>query len=145
MSFVSLDRLRAPGAAKGRACGPCTACCVVLSIVELRKPARRACDHLRDDACGIHPDRPESCRAFHCAWLRGALGDDLALRPDALGVMIDHFVLRGTGEAHTLAFELWEGALESPEARAVLDALSRAHAVARSHRDGRWSEHPAPT
>ena len=41
---------------------------------------------------------------------------DEALRPDALGVMFDYFVTRGTGEEHLIAFELWPGALDEPAA-----------------------------
>ncbi len=142
MSLVSADRLRTPGAAPGRTCGDCTACCTLLAITELHKPMRRACDHVGRDGCRIHPTRPASCRLFHCVWLRGALGDDDRTRPDHLGVMVDHFVERATGEAHTLAFELWPGAFASPEARAVLDALAQQGPVALAWRDGRWSAWP---
>ena len=84
-------------AAPGRECGPCTACCATLAIVELNKPARRACDHLCRAGCGIYETRPASCREFHCLWLRGAIDGDEALRPDALGVMFDFFRMSSTG------------------------------------------------
>lgn len=139
MTLVRLDRLRAPGALAPRACGDCTACCTLLAVTELSKPSRRACDHVGREGCAIHADRPASCRAFHCLWLRGALAGDEASRPDALGVMFDHFVTRGTGEAHLLAFEVWPGALDAPAARALVDELARDHEVRLSYRDGRWS------
>lgn len=110
-----------------------------MAVTELRKPSRRACDHVGAEGCAVHPERPAGCRAFHCLWLRGAIGADEALRPDALGVMFDYFVTRGTGEEHLLAFEVLPGALDAPAARAVLDALAGSHEVRLSYRDGRWS------
>lgn len=139
MSFVRLERLvRGPDdAAPG--CDGCTACCVVLPIVELRKPARRACDHVDRAGCRVHPTRPESCRAFHCAWVRGAVTGGEATRPDVLGVMFDAFRERGAEGVRVVAHELWPGALEGDAARGVIRSLAAVHEVALSHRDGRWS------
>ena len=137
MSFVRVERLRAPRPVDGRECGPCTVCCTVMAVTELRKPSRRACDHVTYEGCRIHAERPESCRAFDCLWLRGAIADE-SMRPDLSGVMLDHFVLRGTSESHTVAFELWSGAFDAPEVRALLEELGVLHPVARSLRDGAW-------
>ena len=123
-----------------RECGACTVCCSVMAVTELRKPSRRACDHVGPTGCAVHAERPTSCRQFHCLWLRGAVAGDDALRPDALGVMFDYFVTRDTGETHLLAFEAWPGALDGAEARALLAELARDHDVRVSYRDGRWSE-----
>jgi Fe-S-cluster containining protein len=139
VSFVRIERLRARGSEAGRACGACTACCTVMAVTELRKPSRRACEHVGRDGCRAHDARPESCRAFFCAWMRGAMAADEALRPDALGVMVDWFTTRATGESHLLAFEVWPGAFDSAEARAVLAELARAQELRLSHRDGSWS------
>lgn len=140
MTLVRLERLRSPGAMAPRECGDCTVCCTVMAVTELRKPSRRACEHVGREGCQIHPERPASCRLFHCLWLRGAVAGDEALRPDALGVMFDYFVTRDTGEEHLIAFEAWPGALDEPAARSVLEELARTHAVRLSYRDGRWSE-----
>jgi len=110
-----------------------------MAVPALGKPGRRACDHLCDEGCGIHAERPGECRAFNCLWLRGAVEGGDATRPDVLGVMLDHFTHTADGTAHTLAFELWAGALDTHAARAVLDALCAEHDVAVSYRDGRWS------
>ena len=110
-----------------------------MAVTELRKPSRRACDHVGYDGCRVHPERPASCREFHCLWLRGAVAGDESLRPDALGVMLDYFVERTTGDEHLLAFELWPGAFEQPAARALLEELAREREVRLSYRDGRWS------
>jgi uncharacterized protein len=139
VTLLRLERLRAPGAMPARACGDCTACCTLMAVTELRKPSRRACDHVRTGGCAIHPERPAGCRLFHCLWLRGAVGVDEAQRPDALGVMFDYFVTPASGEEHTLAFEVWPGALDAPAARAIVDALARSREVRLSYRDGRWS------
>jgi hypothetical protein len=60
----------APALVPGRSCGTCNLCCKVYSIKELSKPAGRWCSHcVRGTGCGIHPDRPRSCRDFFCSWL----------------------------------------------------------------------------
>lgn len=137
MIDVDLNRLRARHAARDRSCGDCTACCAVMAVVELRKPSRRACDHVSLEGCRIHDTRPESCREFNCLWLRGAI--DASARPDELGVFFDYFTVKRTDISRLIAFELWPGALNSPAARALLDALSRTHDIELSYRDGTWS------
>ncbi len=67
-----------------RKCGACTLCCTTLAVPELDKPNGVRCVHLTDQGCGIYEDRPESCRTFECAWLRGA-GEGLYTRPDFTG------------------------------------------------------------
>ena len=67
-----------------RKCGACTLCCTTLAVPELDKPNGVRCAHLTDEGCGIYEDRPQSCRDFECAWLRGA-GDGLYTRPDYTG------------------------------------------------------------
>jgi len=126
-------------AASGRACGSCTACCATLAIVELAKPARRACDHLCRTGCGIYAERPASCREFHCLWLRGAIDGDESLRPDALGVMFDYFQMASTGETHLIAHELWPGAFDSAAVRSLLNELVEHGDAQLSYRDGWWS------
>ena len=45
--------------APGKTCGPCTMCCSVLEIVEMKKPAGPVCAHCRaGGGCGIYPSRP---------------------------------------------------------------------------------------
>jgi len=60
----------APALVPGRSCGTCSMCCKVPSIKELNKPAGRWCVHcVRGSGCGIHPNRPRTCREFFCSWL----------------------------------------------------------------------------
>jgi|LNFM01.1.fsa_nt_gb hypothetical protein len=114
-----------------------------MAIPVLSKAARRACDHVRRSGCGIYDERPEPCRAFHCLWLRGAVGAAIESRPDALGVMFDQCTLRGSGELITVAYELWNGAFAAPEARSAIEAVAASlspAALALSHYDRSWSE-----
>jgi hypothetical protein len=70
----------------GRECGPCTACCRVLEIEALDKPAGTLCAHNTGASCGIYRERPDACARWHCLWRRiAALPADL--RPDRSGVM----------------------------------------------------------
>jgi|GEM_PF-871960 len=125
-----------------RRCGSCTACCTVLAIIELHKPARWACDHVNCQGCGIYEDRPSSCREFNCAWLRNEIpGDtsrDESLRPDRLGVMFDSFYSTATNKDRFVAFELWHGACDEPRAAALLGEVSASREVDLSYRDGTW-------
>jgi len=70
----------------GRSCGSCTACCKVLEIKALDKPAGILCRHNTGRACGIYRERPEACVQWHCLWRRIAALPD-ALRPDRSGVV----------------------------------------------------------
>lgn len=137
-AFVRLERLLAPRASGDRDCGPCTACCTVMAVPELAKPARRACDHVSLMGCSVHNDRPESCRAFNCLWLRGAIEGEESTRPDQIGVCFDAFNSIETGSVMLYAFELWEGALETTEAQKLIEALSHTHDVHLSYRDRTW-------
>lgn len=69
-----------------RSCGDCTACCHVLEVSGLRKPARQTCEHVCETGCAIYQDRPGQCRDFECAWLqdRASRFRD-SERPDKLG------------------------------------------------------------
>ena len=56
--------------APGRACGPCTLCCKVYAVPDVQSPAGQWCRHARTGkGCGIHADRPQHCRSFHCLWM----------------------------------------------------------------------------
>lgn len=70
-----------------RVCGECTACCSVLEIPNLAKPAGVSCHNLGDQGCRIYDQRPESpCQTFRCAWLQGFLDEDD--RPDKSGGIV---------------------------------------------------------
>ncbi len=73
-------------------CDGCTACCKILKIRELDKPANTWCQHCEIGVgCGIYDGRPESCRVYECVWLQSQRGGKplpLELRPDTSRVVI---------------------------------------------------------
>lgn len=104
--------------AKDRTCGPCRACCVVVSIPELVKPPGVPCRHLKAavdprGCCAIYDRRPKPCATFRCSYLNG-LGHDATGRPDTLGVMLEAGNLEGWPGLHTIHMggELWPRALD---------------------------------
>ena len=78
-----------------RGCGPCSLCCTVLRVDELKKLGGIACDKLGPDGtgCSIHETRPSICRRYRCLWLQGKLEEQD--RPDQLGAILD-LVSEGT-------------------------------------------------
>lgn len=72
-----------------RQCGGCTACCKILPVVELGKPALTRCDHQRHGkGCTIYERRPPSCRLWSCLWLTDEQTGNLS-RPDRSHYVID--------------------------------------------------------
>ena len=75
-----------------RSCDGCTACCKLMIIRELDKPADKWCSHCKiGSGCSIYATRPAVCAAFKCVWLQTQDGaNPLApeLRPD-----ISHVVM----------------------------------------------------
>lgn len=84
-----------------RQCGTCQECCICPKIDQQTmllqigtyeaKPAYTPCRHLSGDGCSVYSNRPQTCRDFECAWLKGAVGDAEA-RPDRIGLlpMVQH-------------------------------------------------------
>ncbi len=77
--------------APANGCDGCVACCVLMGVEDLKKPAGVACRHLAGAGCGIYGDRPSSCAAFVCLWLwtqrsPAPLGPEE--RPDRSGVIL---------------------------------------------------------
>lgn len=66
-----MDGRHQPGPAGAlNTCGECGACCKLLGIETLGKPAGPWCEHFFEGGCRIYDDRPDECRGFHCAWLK---------------------------------------------------------------------------
>ncbi len=138
--MIDATRLLADEAAPGRDCGDCSICCVLPEIAELGKPARVVCRNLSEGRCSCYDRRPAACRAFNCLWLRGAVeSDDPRYRPGTLGVLLDAYVLRPSGERRVVATEIWSGALDEPPVRELLAALAETGEVTVYYRDGRCS------
>jgi Fe-S-cluster containining protein len=97
-----------------RPCDGCTACCTVLGVEELAKPANVPCAHVEAARCGIYSTRPLSCQEFYCTWRMG-LGTPED-RPDIRGIVFDEArknVLEGKA---LVAREVWPGAFQEAEA-----------------------------
>ncbi len=92
-----------------RTCGDCQACCTVLPIKQLDKPAGTPCPKLCVQGCSIHKTRPEVCRDWNCAWINGQLGPND--RPDKSGVVIWTAALpSNTGMTHVVHANFKTGA-----------------------------------
>lgn len=77
-----------------RQCGNCTACCTVIGVSALHKPAGQTCDHCvvhkttrKDPGCLIYDNRPKECQDYHCLWVLG-MGKPKH-RPDRIGAILD--------------------------------------------------------
>jgi len=103
---------------KPRRCGTCTGCCTTHRIPELEKPAGTPCPKLGEKGCSIYGKHPTSCREFKCLWLRG--GFEGSQRPDRLGLVCDVAEPKN-GVQPMVVRELWEGALESTEAKLFVE------------------------
>lgn len=137
-----------------RSCGACSACCMVMHIPELDKPPHAHCPHqLRGirqteldlpgwHPCGIYQERPDSCRAYNCLWLRGDLfrtkkkknreKSIAPLRPDKIGVIFDN----ASEDGQIVAREVWDGALEQ-QSDLIMKVAGKVGHVILMHKDGR--------
>ena len=96
-----------------RSCGACSACCTLLEVPALEKPASEPCPYLAGSGCGRYSTRPEACQKFHCVWLLGPswLHDDD--RPDLLGVLVKMHVWSTPERPGWECWELRPGAFQS--------------------------------
>lgn len=93
--------------AEGRECGSCNACCIHLKFDD--KPQHIPCIKLSEGRCEAYEERPDFCRSFLCAWIRGALWP--AARPDMCGVLVQ--LVDDKAESFVVnAVECREGALD---------------------------------
>jgi Fe-S-cluster containining protein len=112
-----------------RACGECTACCIILTVDTpgFKKPAGTPCAHLASHGCGIHAVRPDICRTWFCAWRRVADLPEEA-RPDRSGLLVSlNFVREPSNclEGVSINVRAIAGseAIENGMAATVLDAV----------------------
>lgn len=91
-----------------RACGECRACCTVLGIPEIQKPAGQPCPHECPGGCSIYASRPKPCQDYECLWRQGLMGDEM--RPDRSGIVVD-------APASRILFvrEVWPEASQAPQ------------------------------
>ena len=114
-------------------CGGCTACCKIMAITELDKPAHQWCAHCDiGKGCNIYGDRPQSCRDFECVWLQaGPEVLDDSFRPDRVKV-----VFTASGDKLVAHCDPASSAWRQPKIMEVLwrAANKKGHSIVRSGR-----------
>ena len=75
-----------------RKCDGCTLCCTITRVPEINKAEYTSCPFLHEKnsgckGCSIYKDRPDSCRKYECAWLKGDMPD--WMKPDECHLMIE--------------------------------------------------------
>ena len=114
-----------------RICGQCTACCLILGVVELNKPAHTKCSHCTPGAgCGIYDTRPKECADFQCGWIQG-FGDEED-RPDRLhAVLVNTTPVKAAGGTLAFVFHLDYRGWQRPSARlcGIRDAIVKSGAI----------------
>lgn len=123
-----------------RTCGDCEACCYALGVTEeefgkgaMVAPEFTHCQHQLGKAtdgvcsgCAIYEDRPQSCRAFRCAWLDGFSFGSLPerfLRPDLFGAILWDMPNTKWGTLAAVS-EAWPGSLERSSVRLLVEVLA---------------------
>lgn len=112
-----------------RSCDGCTACCTIMRVDELDKPAGKTCEHLVPGGCGIYESRPSGCRGWACIWRSGTdlLHEDE--RPDKIGVMLDTWAPKDCPEARAILVTKAPGAELSEKTGEMLRRIIEEHVV----------------
>jgi hypothetical protein len=108
--------------ASEKSCGSCTECCRMMCVPELHKPAWVGCPNCAAGiGCRIYPDRPQSCRDFHCGWLQAPyMGPDL--KPEKCHVV---FFQPDAESIVANCDPLWPDAWRAPAVIDILYLLAR--------------------
>lgn len=117
-----------------RACETCTACCTVMAVTEIAKPAYTPCVNCNKQGCSVYATRPSACAGYSCLWLidEGNVLKDVE-RPDKSGLVFEmsgvHRDLspfeKATGLAFLVAREAFPGAFEAYRGAKLLKRLSQ--------------------
>lgn len=113
-------------------CGTCRACCTIMRVDELEKPAGVACQHLESAAdkpgCKTYETRPQDCRTWDCVWRRPSSGMTPDQRPDRLGVLFDTPRPEpGKFQNAYLAYEVFAGGFE--RASGLIESFAKTSVV----------------
>lgn len=110
-----------------RKCGNCSACCTVVGVAELEKPANVRCEHLGKGkhACKIYDERPESCAGYQCYWTHGMAS--WQERPDKVGLIVDASpqLQAMWGRLAVQVREVWPGASRSKKGDKLIAKLAQ--------------------
>lgn len=123
-------------------CGSCSACCYLMAVPSLNKPACIWCEHASrpHGGCTIYnqPEKPQECDDFMCLWRASqerSIGDRMPyeLRPDRSKVMfhdalavypVDHDVpVDDQNIMYVHVFPEHPGAWLNPAAKAHIDMV----------------------
>ena len=108
-----------------RSCGGCTACCTVMAVSSIGKPAGTPCVHECAEGCAIYERRPEQCRSdFFCLWMRDQ--KDLLRdsdRPDRIGIVFTDGDDGTGGRLALVAREVTPGAAQGARASELIGHL----------------------
>lgn len=129
-----------------RECGDCTACCRLVPVHDLGKPALQRCRFQRHGkGCTIYhqPAKgfPFACGAWTCQWLAG---EDIGSRPDRAHFVVDMFpdyvTLAAPEEMTIMVIQIWADpaypdAHRDPALRAWLERQDGYAAVVRYGND----------
>lgn len=73
-----------------RRCNSCQACCTIVPVRAIEKPANTRCKHQRfGKGCAIYAHRQIDCALWQCGWLAELSGTGFLRRPDIAGWVID--------------------------------------------------------
>ena len=126
-----------------RSCGSCKECCIVLEVIELKKPRLKPCHLLCETGCSIHgkEEREEICKTYQCGWSKGFFKDEY--RPDKSGVIVHTSKDVKTGEVWLMFYECSEGSVMHGKGREMLELVAQSPVSIRiDHFDGSHSESP---
>jgi hypothetical protein len=83
-----------------------------MAVPALGKAGRRACDHLCDEGCGIHAERPGECRAFN--WRRSARKSGWAMEIEGLAALAQRQAVRSTAPNSVTTQCTWPRVVTTP-------------------------------
>lgn len=69
-----------------RECGNCQECCYAIEVPPMNKGANEKCQHQGERGCAIYDTRPNACKVFECAWLKGLIPK--SQKPSKIGVVV---------------------------------------------------------
>ena len=97
-----------------RECGDCNACCIILPVTPLNKPAGVPCEHLcqsDEGCCSIYDKKPSACTTYECAWLEEFI--PIEAQPTEIGVVFERMWVEFPKRLDILmAMPIYDGALD---------------------------------
>jgi hypothetical protein len=89
---MAIERLARYALHPRRSCQGCFACCHILAIAEISKPAWHVCEAVENSRCSLHDAGdfyPAECRGYFCAWRQKQGGLRNLESPRLTGLVVD--------------------------------------------------------